>query len=306
MKERFKRATLGGGLIVVALAVSGCSIKTMAVNTLGNALSEGTSGFAKDEDPELVRDAIPFALKTIESLIDQSPKHRGLLTAACSGFTQYGYAFVQAEADYVEAQDLDRATAMRTRAKKLYLRAVEYGLRSLDVGSPGFPDRLRKDPDAALAKTKKTDVPALYWTAAAWAAAFAIDKADSALSADQSLMEKMMRRALTLDESWELGSIHDFFISWDGAKASPTAPSAAAREHFDRAVALAKGRRASPYVSYAEVVSVGMQNKKEFQELLETAITIDVNAVPEQRLANILSQRRARWLLSKTDELFVQ
>lgn len=306
MNERLNRSALGGGVIVLAVVLSGCSIKTMAVNTLGNALSEGTSGFAKDEDPELVRDAIPFALKTIESLIDQSPKHRGLLTAACSGFTQYSYAYVQSEADYVEAQDLDRATAMRTRAKKLYLRAVDYGLRSLDVGSPGFRDRLRKDPDAALARMKKKDVPALYWTAAAWAAAFAIDKADSALSADQSLMEKMMRRALALDESWELGSLHDFFISWEGAKASPTSPSASAREHFDRAVALAKGRRASPYVSYAEVVSVSMQNRKEFQELLETAIAIDVNAVPEQRLANILSQRRARWLLSKTDELFVQ
>ena len=317
MNERLNRSALGG-IIVLALALSGCSshrpragpervfVKTMAVNTLGNALSEGTSGFAKDEDPELVRDAVPFALKTIESLIDQSPKHRGLLTAACSGFTQYSYAYVQAEADYVEAQDLARATAMRTRAKKLYLRAVDYGLRSLDVGSPGFRDRLRKDPDATLAKMKKKDVPALYWTAAAWASAFAIDKADSALSADQSLMEKMMRRALALDEGWELGSLHDFFISWDGAKASPASPSASAREHFDRAVALAKGRRASPYVSYAEVVSVSMQNRKEFQELLETAIAIDVNAAPEQRLANILSQRRARWLLSKIDELFVQ
>src|SRR3989304_1565538 len=97
MSERLKRLALGGRVIVLALALGGCSIKTMAVNTLGNALSEGTSGFAKDEDPELVRDAVPFALKTIESLIDQSPKHRGLLTAACSGFTQYGSPVLPAE-----------------------------------------------------------------------------------------------------------------------------------------------------------------------------------------------------------------
>src|SRR3990172_1329405 len=126
MSERLKRLALGGRVILLALALSGCSIKTMAVNTLGNALSEGTSGFAKDDDPELVRDAIPFALKTIETLIDSSPKHKGLLTAACSGFTQYGYAFIQQDADYIEAQDLDRATAMRIRAKKLYLRALDY------------------------------------------------------------------------------------------------------------------------------------------------------------------------------------
>ena len=98
-----------------------------------------SSAFARDDDPELVRDAIPFALKTIESLIEQSPKHKGLLTAAASGFTQYGYAFIQQEADFIEAQDLDRGDAMRARAKKLYLRAVDYGLRGLEVDMPGLP-----------------------------------------------------------------------------------------------------------------------------------------------------------------------
>ena len=141
MNEAVTRSARVGAVLVLALALGGCSIKTMAINTLGNALSEGTSGFAKDDDPELIRDAVPFALKTIETLIDSSPKHKGLLTAACSGFTQYGYAFIQQEADYIEAQDLDRATAMRTRAKKMYLRALDYGLRAFEVDDPGLPRR---------------------------------------------------------------------------------------------------------------------------------------------------------------------
>jgi len=44
--------------------------------------------FASDDDPELVREAVPFSLKLIESLLEQSPQHRGLLYAASSGFTQ--------------------------------------------------------------------------------------------------------------------------------------------------------------------------------------------------------------------------
>ena len=104
MNDLFKRM-LGVCVIgILTLALSGCSVKMMAINTLGNALADGSSVFARDDDPELVRDAVPFALKTIESLIEQSPKHQGLLRAACSGFTQYSYAFIQQEADFIEAQ----------------------------------------------------------------------------------------------------------------------------------------------------------------------------------------------------------
>jgi predicted anti-sigma-YlaC factor YlaD len=306
MRERLIRLWAVAGLCALAVAVSGCSIKTMAINKLGDALSEGTSSFATDDDPELIAGATPFALKTIESLIEQSPKHKGLLTAAASGFTQYAYAFIQMEADYIEAQDLDRATAMRTRAKKLYLRARDYGLRSFEVEFPGFRDRLRSDPDAALAKTAKRHVPQLYYTAAAWCAAFAIDKADSSLSVDQVIIEKLMQRAIALDEAWELGSLHDFFVTWEGGRSSVGGSLEKAKQHFDRALALANGQRVSPYVTWAEVMSVSAQNKKEFQELLNKALEIDVNKAPAQRLANVISQRRAKWLLSRTDELFVE
>jgi predicted anti-sigma-YlaC factor YlaD len=307
MNEAVKRSARVGAVLVVALALGGCSIKTMAVNTLGNALSEGTSGFAKDDDPELIRDAVPFALKTIETLIDSSPRHKGLLTAACSGFTQYGYAFIQQEADYIEAQDLDRATAMRTRAKKMYLRALGYGLRAFEVDSPGFRERLTTDPSAALAKTTKPQVPLLYWTAAAWGAAFSIDKADSSLSVNQNVIEALMRRAISLDEGWEMGSLHDFFITWEGGRTSVGGSLDRAKAHFERAKALGRGQRVSPFVTWAESVSVGSQNKKEFEALLHEALAIDVaTTAPEQRLANVLAQKRARWLLSRVDELFVE
>jgi len=171
----------------------------MAINSLGDALASGSSStFARDDDPELVRDATPFALKTIEGLIDASPRHVGLLTAAASGFTQYGFAFIQQDADFTEAQDLSRATEMRLRAKRLYLRAAEYGLRGLEVDMPGFRDRLAGDADAALAKVGKKHVPLLYWTGAAWAAALAIDVNDADLAVRQTTIEKMKPRRVPM------------------------------------------------------------------------------------------------------------
>lgn len=306
MQILFGHRTALYGICVLALAFSGCSIKKMAINTLGDALSEGTSAFGKDDDPELVRDAVPFALKTIESLIEQSPKHRGMLTAACSGFTQYAYAFIQQDADYIEEQDFDRARQMRMRAKKLYLRAQNYGMRAIEIDFPGFRDQLRKNPDAALAKITKKQIAQLYWTGASWAAAFAINKLDSNLAADQTLIEKIMQRALALDEKWDMGSIHDFFISWEAGHSASGGSNEKARQHFERSVALSKGQLAAPYVSLAEAVSVATQNKKEFQEILNTALKIDLNQAPDQKLANAVSQRRARWLLQRIDELFAE
>jgi predicted anti-sigma-YlaC factor YlaD len=304
MKFTALRSTVLPALI--ACGLSGCAVKKLAINSLGNALSSGVSTYATDDDPELIRDATPFGLKTIESLLQESPRHRGLLYAACSGFTQYAYAFVEQEADFVEAKDFARSAELRKRARKLYRRALEYGFRGLEVDLPSFRESLRTDSAAALAKTRKRDVPLLYWTGSALGAAIAISKDDADLTAQQPQMEALMRRALLLDETYDNGSIHDFFISYEGGRATVGGSLEKAREHFARSTELSKGSRAWPFVNFAEVVSVATQNRKEFSTLLEKALAIDPDKVPEVRLTNLIAQQRARWLLGRADELFVE
>ncbi|MGE5360830.1 MAG: TRAP transporter TatT component family protein, partial [Bacteroidales bacterium] len=78
-----------------------------------------------------------------------------------------------------------------------------------------------------------------------------------------------------------------------------------AREHYKRSQELSAGQRIAPLLSLAESVSQPQQNKKEFEELLNQAVQFDVEkSAPENRLANAIAQRRAKWLLSKIDELF--
>src|SRR5215469_7517649 len=115
------KTTLIVGLLI--LSACGCSFKKMAVNRVGDALAGGGTTFASDDDPELVKAAVPFSLKLMESLLAESPNHKGLLFAAASGFTQYSYAFVQEDADELEATDFAAAEQMRARARRLYLRA---------------------------------------------------------------------------------------------------------------------------------------------------------------------------------------
>jgi predicted anti-sigma-YlaC factor YlaD len=242
----------------------------------------------------------------MESLLAESPTHRGLLLAAASGFTQYGYAFVQQDADELESSNVAGAQTGRERARRLYLRARDYGLRGLAVAHPDFSAALRRDPRSAVRACDRADVPLLYWTAASWAAAIAVLKDRPDLIAELPQAEALIDRALALDEGFDHGAIHAFLISYEMARAgAPGDPTARAAEHFDRAVALGGGQQASPLVAFAESVCIQKQDRARFESLLRQALAVDADASPSTRLVNLVMQRRARWLLARTDELFL-
>jgi predicted anti-sigma-YlaC factor YlaD len=50
---------------------------------------------------------------------------------------------------------------------------------------------------------------------------------------------------------------------------------------------------------------VEKQDIKQFEELLNRALAINADEHPETRLVNLVMQRRAKWLLSQRDELFL-
>ena len=53
-------------------------------------------------------------------------------------------------------------------------------------------------------------------------------------------------------------------------------------------------------------MDVPAQDRAGFRNLLERALQIDPDQDPEKRLANLIAQRRARWLLGRIDELFLE
>lgn len=294
-------------VLSLALIGSGCSVRRLAVNKLGDALAGGGTTFASDDDPELVKAAAPFSLKLMESLLAESPRHEALLFASASGFAQYSYAFVQQDADEMEEKDLAAAEAMRERARRLYLRARNYGLRGLEVRYKGFEKSLRTDAKPAVARATVKDVPLLYWTAVSWAGAISLSKDNPDLIAEMPIVEAMIDRALALDERFGDGAIHSFLISYEMSRPGGTGePAARAKQHFERAMELSGGRLAGPLVSYAEAVSVQQQDLKGFESLLKRAMAINPDAKPEWRLVNLVTQRRAKWLLSRTDDLFLR
>jgi predicted anti-sigma-YlaC factor YlaD len=294
-------------LALTLLAASGCSLRTMAVKTVANSLSDTGDVFTRDDDPDLVRDATPFALKLYESLLESVPTHVPLLIATCGGFTQYGYAFVESEADAVEAADRSEAVALRARALKHYLRARAYCLRAMNLRfGRGTSEALLQDPAAAVARARRDDVPLLYWSAASWGAAIAlgIDRPD--LAVDFPTVRALADRALALDPHWNRGAIHELMISLDSLPEALGGNPERAREHFRAAVEIQKGLSPGPYVALATGVAVSAQDRAEFERLLKEALAIDPEKDPSNRLVTLVAQRRARVLLERVDDKFLK
>ena len=294
-------------LLFLPLLLNGCAVRQYAFNSISDAIAESGDTFAADNDPELVRDASAFSLKLMESLLAENPKHRGLLLAAAKGFTQYAYAYVQQHADVIEDSDVTKSYSERERARRMYLRARDYGLRGLSLRQPDFPEQLRTNPSATVSRMPADDIALLYWTGVSWAAAIALGKDDPYLIADLPVVEALIMRAYEIDETYDDGDLHVFLISYQMSRSAVT-PDAVqqARQHFARAVELSQGMQAAPYVALAEAVSITEQNREEYTTLLNQALAINPDNHPGWRLTNIIMQQRAQWLLSRTDEYFTE
>jgi predicted anti-sigma-YlaC factor YlaD len=303
------RNCLLAAALVFGLALSSCSLNTLAVRAAADFLANSGEGtvFSGDDDPELVRDSLPFAMKTYESLLHADPGNAPLALATGRAFVTYAFAFVQAPSDLLPTQRVEEQRAMRQRAKKLFLRARDYVLQGLEVRRPGFTAALLGDGAAsAIRIARKDDADYFYWAATAWMGAFSADPFDFAQIVSVPRAVALLQQVDAWDDGYRTGAVHEIFISFYGAApASLGGDEQKARTSFTRAVALSKGMRAGPYIALATSVSVKNQNAAEFRELLGAALAIDPNADIPDRLVNTINQRKARWLLGHIDDYFL-
>lgn len=291
-------------LLLFPVALQGCSVKGMAMNSLADALSgqgEGGSVYLSDNDPVLVGEALPFSLKLMESILAETPEHEGLLVATASGFVSYSEMWVYRPARYMEDTDLLGSRRESARAKSLFLRGREYAGQALEVCHPGITARLLRFPDSAVAELEADDLPAMYWFAAGHGRAISLDPNDAELVVQATAVTALLDRGLELDEGWNKGAFHELYM---GVPSLLGGSPEKAEEHFARAMELNGGSSIGPMVSLAEAVYLDRQDRPAFTRILNDVLAFDPDQFPDTRLTNVLAQKHATWLLSKADELF--
>lgn len=294
--------------VLLTMSLAGCSVKQFAIKEIASSLAEGSgSAFAQEADIAFAGEAIPFSLKLVESLLAAQPDNSDLLLAASSGYTQYAVGWVEQPADFIEEEDFFAAQEQYERAVKFYLRAYHYGLRGLEARHPGFGADFRSEPAAAAARLKVEDVDLAYWTAAGLGSAISLSRTNPELLAQLPAVEALAERALALQPDWNLGAIHELLITLKAAgTGDPDAIRRDVQRHYDEAVRISGGASASAHVSFAEATSIQDQNRAQFEALLNQALAIDSDRYPDNRLAILISQQRAKWLLDRVDDLFLE
>ncbi|MCK5599578.1 TRAP transporter TatT component family protein [bacterium] len=294
---------------VIFLGSSGCSLKKFVIRKVANALTgEGSTVFTGDNDPQLVADALPFALKLYESLLEADGENTALLKTTGMAFSMYAYAFVQQPANYLPSTEFDLKRAERARAKQLFLRAYGYLLTACNYKFPGFKEAFEAGKISQYTKDfKKEDISLLYWTSMSLMGAYSLEKFDMDIAMLTPSAVGLLKECLLLDEAYGDGLLHEFFITYYGSMPPSMGGSEEkAREHYKRAMELSRGEKCGPYVALATSISVKNQDRDEFNRLLDSALKIDPEADPSNRLQTLITQKHARWLKEHSDDMFLE
>lgn len=310
------------------------SMERLAVNKISAMLSsdEGSGAFARDDDPQLIADALPFALKIYEMLLSMNPGDAPLNLAAGKAFIMYANGFIQTPASMLGDDEFEQQSRMMERARKMYLRGRDYVLQSLALEIQDYQTLMNDDFDALLGKMDKKNVPALYWAAGGWLGAFSCDPFNMAQGLDIYKPIAMVFRALELDENYQKGALHDLLLTlWTSMP--PALIENALREtpqstgtfvpvyyrehhvgdsprersffHFEQAVKLAEGQNPGSYVTMAQGFPVKEQDYPAFESLLKKALDINPESDPDTELLVIIHQEKAHWLLEHREDYFL-
>ena len=265
----------------------------------GTLISSATSGVADNlsqavldqEDTELVRDGAPAYLIAIDGLIEGDPENENLLLAGARLYSAYASAFVEDEA---------RAQRLTVRGKRYGERAICGRSELLCESAVGPFDRF----EAALAKAREKDVPALYGWGSAWATWVQMNSSDYNAIADLPKVQALMERIVSLDDGYEDGGPHLYLgVLYTLRPESLGGKPELGREHFEKSVDYSEGRNLMAKVMFARQYARLVFDQQLHDRLLGEVVEAD----PVERgytLSNVLAQDLARDLLAESSEYF--
>lgn len=290
-------------LIGMVIFIIGCSPKKMILNQFDGVFDSIETVYLTDDDPQLVKESFPFNLKIIEILLDQNPDDRDMLLTAMSSFTMYSFGFIMEDAEKAGLEDYKAGTEVYNRANKLFNRALKYGLHGLELKYPdihNWMDSRNKSNPFEL-----EDLPYLYWLSATIGGQVSSSQGNPKYVVDLPKVGWLLEKSLELDEDWNDGALYSAMISYTMSRPDAVKNrEQLAREYFNKAIDVSNNKDCSIYITLAESVCVKNQYKDEFKKIMIYVIDFDIETVKESKLTNAMAQSRAKWLMSRMDELF--
>ena len=258
-----------------------------------------------EHQPEFAEKYYENKIRSIGEIIKKEPENFDLLKEGVEEFTMYAFGFLMEKADRAIINNYSTGVRLQEMAHQYFVDAIDFGERGINLKYNDYQKWITGEIGNIGLEPVNIDIALFYWTAAAYGGAVSSSQGDPEWVIKLPRVGLLLNEVMKKDSLWNNGAALVAMITYTMNNPEIAGESEKlARQYFDTAVNVSNGMDLGPYIAIAESVSKLNQNRNEFIQLLNQALDIDINSNPDLRLANIISRKRAEWLLANVDEFF--
>ena len=299
--------------LLLTLMLTACSTRKMTVRAVSEVMANGVAAYEKDDDLDLVEEALPANIKLLEALLESDPQNRQLLVLLARLYASYSFAFLDGRIEAAELTGMASETGgssvaeMKKTAVRYYRKGNEYALRALEIRHPAAREQLADSSKAGsfIRSLDREEMPALFWYGFTLSADINYNRDSISAVGKGHLVEKAMQRVIEADESYFYGGAHLVLLVYYGSR-SPLmgGKPELAIEHYRRLEQInGKGFYLAD-LYYARFVLYQQQDRPQFTAVLNRIL--QEPATEERfRLYNRIAADRAQIYLNAADRLFI-
>ena len=218
---------------------------------------------------------------------------------------EYGFGIIMEQASRLIDEDYSQAMAKYKQANKIFAEARDSGILIISKKYPNFKKWLNKE---ASIDFNADDMNDIYWLAASIGGCISSSRGNPFELINLPNVGRLLRTGIDINPEWENGSFYSAMISFTTTRSdlNEVMLRDSVDYYFDKAVLYSDGKDAGPYLTYAESIHKPFQERKNFVDKLNYVINMENKPGNEFELTNLLAKSRAKWLLARTNEYFLE
>jgi len=254
------------------------------------------------EQPKLVSVYFERKIKKLENNRSRSIEHERLLIKTR---VEYGFGIIMEQADRLIDDNYLEGLNEYKKANIIFNEAKDSGMSIMSDRYPEFNTWLKKD---AQIDFKKEDVSDMYWLAASIGGAIGSSRGNPFELINLPYVGRLLNKCIQIDPEWNHGSLYSAMMSFTTTRSdlSETMLRDTVDHYFNKTISSSNGMDAGPYLTYAESIHKTFQERKDFVDKLNYVLEMDIIPNSDHELSNLIAKSRAKWLLTKTDEYFLE
>ena len=254
------------------------------------------------DQPELVSIYFEKKIKKLEkSDMTSLDQQRDLMRTK----VEYGFGIIMEHADRLIDVDYSSALDKYKKANIIFKDARDSGISILNDRYSNFNDWIR---GVVELQFTNNDIIDLYWLAAAYGGAISSSRGDPFELIHLPKVGRILRKCIELDPEWNNGGVYSAMMSFTSTRTdiSEDLLRDSVDFYFNKAILYSDSLDAGPFLAYAESIHKTYQERKEFEDKLNYVIDMKTKSRSRYELPNLIAKNRAEWLLSKTDDYFLE